>query len=199
MPVCFWNDEDGSKYRSAYFERFPGIWAHGDYALTHGARRHRDPGPLRRGAQSRRRAHRHRRDLPAGGKPRRGAGEHLPSARTGRTTCASCCSCACAPGCSWTRRCEKRIRARIRANTTPRHVPAKIVQVADIPRTISGKIVELAVRNVIHGRPVANTDALANPQALELYRDRPELADGAMPEPCVACTSGVASGAARPS
>ncbi|MGE8500053.1 MAG: AMP-binding enzyme, partial [Pseudomonas sp.] len=63
----------------------------------------------------------------------------------------------------------------IRANTTPRHVPARIVQVADIPRTISGKIVELAVRNVVHGKPVKNTDALANPQALELYRDLPEL------------------------
>lgn len=72
---------------------------------------------------------------------------------------------------------RERIRQTIRANTTPRHVPAKIVQVADIPRTLSGKIVELAVRNVVHGRPVKNTDALANPQALELYRDRAELRD----------------------
>ena len=70
-----------------------------------------------------------------------------------------------------------RIRQTIRANATPRHVPAKIIQVADIPRTLSGKIVELAVRNVIHGRPVKNTDALANPQALELYRDLAELRD----------------------
>jgi acetoacetyl-CoA synthetase len=68
-----------------------------------------------------------------------------------------------------------RIKKTIRDNTTPRHVPAKIVAVADIPRTISGKITELAVRNMIHGRPVKNTDALANPQALELYRDLPEL------------------------
>ena len=65
----------------------------------------------------------------------------------------------------------------IRANTTARHVPAKIIAVADIPRTISGKIVELAVRNVVHGKPVKNTDALANPQALELYRDLAELRD----------------------
>ncbi|GIX28351.1 MAG: hypothetical protein KatS3mg123_2232 [Burkholderiales bacterium] len=71
---------------------------------------------------------------------------------------------------------EKRIRDTIRANTTPRHVPAKIVQVTDIPRTKSGKIVELAVRNVVHGRPVKNVEALANPEALEQYRDRPELA-----------------------
>jgi acetoacetyl-CoA synthetase len=69
----------------------------------------------------------------------------------------------------------KKIRDTIRANTTPRHVPAKIVAVPEIPRTISGKIVELAVRNVIHGRPVKNSDALANPQALEHFRNLPEL------------------------
>jgi acetoacetyl-CoA synthetase len=69
----------------------------------------------------------------------------------------------------------ERIRRRIRENTTPRHVPAKIVQVPDIPRTRSGKIVELAVRDIVHGRPVTNVEALANPEALEHYRDRPEL------------------------
>ena len=68
-----------------------------------------------------------------------------------------------------------RIQKHIRANTTPRHVPAKVVQVADIPRTKSNKIVELAVRDVVHGRPVKNLEALANPEALEQYRDRPEL------------------------
>jgi len=68
-----------------------------------------------------------------------------------------------------------RIRKRIRENTTPRHVPAKIIQIADIPRTISGKITEIAVRDTINGLPVKNTDALANPQALELYRELPEL------------------------
>jgi acetoacetyl-CoA synthetase len=70
---------------------------------------------------------------------------------------------------------EKRIRDQIRRNTTPRHVPARIVQVDDVPRTLSGKVVELAVRNVVHGLPVKNTDALANPRALEQFRDRPEL------------------------
>ena len=69
-----------------------------------------------------------------------------------------------------------RIRTLVRHNTTPRHVPAKIIQVADIPRTISGKIVEVAVREVVHGRPVKNRDALANPEALELYRDLSQLA-----------------------
>jgi acetoacetyl-CoA synthetase len=69
----------------------------------------------------------------------------------------------------------ERIKSQVRANTTPRHVPAKIVQVTDIPRTKSGKIVELAVRNVVHGRPVRNLDALANPEALDQFRDRDEL------------------------
>src|SRR5207248_2000207 len=69
----------------------------------------------------------------------------------------------------------ERINEQIRRNTTPRHVPKKVIQVADIPRTISGKIVELAVRDVIHGRPVRNRDALANPEALELFRNNPEL------------------------
>jgi len=68
-----------------------------------------------------------------------------------------------------------RIKRQIRANTTPRHVPARILQVADIPRTKSGKITELAVRDMVHGRPIKNKEALANPEALELYRDRKEL------------------------
>jgi acetoacetyl-CoA synthetase len=72
---------------------------------------------------------------------------------------------------------KERIRARIRANASPHHVPKKIIQVADIPRTISGKITELAVRDVVHGRPVKNVDALANPQALELFRAIPELGE----------------------
>jgi acetoacetyl-CoA synthetase len=71
----------------------------------------------------------------------------------------------------------KRIKERVRANATPRHVPAKVVQVADIPRTKNGKIVELAVRSVVHGRPVKNREALANPEALDLYQSLPELQD----------------------
>ena len=69
-----------------------------------------------------------------------------------------------------------RIKARIRRNVSPRHAPAKVLQVPDVPRTISGKITELAVRETVHGRPVRNTDAMANPEALDHYRDRPELA-----------------------
>ena len=74
------------------------------------------------------------------------------------------------------RRCRDLIRQAVRENTTPRHVPAKIIQVADIPRTKNNKVVELAVKAVVHGWPVKNTDALANPEALDLYRDLPELA-----------------------
>jgi acetoacetyl-CoA synthetase len=78
-------------------------------------------------------------------------------------------------GVTLTEQLQTHIRQVIRANTTPRHVPSKIIAVAEIPRTISGKIVELAVRNVVHGKPVKNTDALANPQALELFRDLAQL------------------------
>ena len=85
--------------------------------------------------------------------------------------CGSSCSCGCARALHWTTALEDRIRRRIREHASPHHVPRKILQVADIPRTISGKITELAVREVIHGRPVANVDALANPGALDLYRD----------------------------
>ena len=84
------------------------------------------------------------------------------------------CLCACAKASCWTK-FWKRIKDQIRSNTTPRHVPAKIVQVADIPRTKSGKIVELAVRNVVHDNPVKNIEALANPEALEHFRDIAEL------------------------
>jgi len=80
------------------------------------------------------------------------------------------------PGFSLDEKLVEKIRGKIRENTTPRHVPAKVIQVQDIPRTKNGKVVELAVRSVVHGREVANTDALANPEALELYKGLPELA-----------------------
>ena len=104
MPIGFWNDPDGARYRAAYFERFPGVWHHGDFAeLTeHGGMRH--PRPLRRGAEPRRRADRHRGDLPPGRAARRGASSRSRSGRTGRATCAWCCSCGCATAsCSTTR------------------------------------------------------------------------------------------------
>ena len=175
MPVGFWNDPDGAKYRAAYFEQFPGVWCHGDYVeLTeHGgiiiygrSDAVLNPGGVRIGTAE---IYRQVEQLPEVMESDR------RSARTGRATCASCCSCGCAPALSLDEALEKKIRDQIRANTTPRHVPAKILQVADIPRTKSGKIVELAVRDVIHGRPVKNNEALANPEALAHFAAREEL------------------------
>jgi acetoacetyl-CoA synthetase len=174
MPVRFWADEDGSKYRAAYFETFPGIWAHGDFAYRteHG-------GFVIQGRSDA--------TLNPGG-VRIGTAEIYRQVESLDEVVESICVgqdwdgdvrivlfVRLREGLQLDEALQERIRKTIRQNTTPRHVPAKILQVADIPRTISGKIVELAVRNVIHGRPVANVDALANPEALELYRDRPEL------------------------
>ncbi len=174
MPVGFWNDPDGAKYRAAYFERFPGVWCHGDYALqtAHGgivilgrSDAVLNPGGVRIGTAE---IYRQVEKLD----------EILESLAVGQdwmNDVRVVLFVRLRPGVELDAALEKRIRDTIRASTTPRHVPAKIVAVADIPRTISGKIVELAVRNVIHGRPVRNTDALANPGALEHFRDRPEL------------------------
>jgi acetoacetyl-CoA synthetase len=174
MPVFFWGDEDGSKYRAAYFETFPGVWAHGDFAYRteHG-------GYVIQGRSDA--------TLNPGG-VRIGTAEIYRQVESLDEVVESICVgqdwegdvrivlfVRLREGLQLDEALQERIRKTIRQNTTPRHVPAKILQVADIPRTISGKIVELAVRNVIHGRRVANVDALANPEALELFRDRPEL------------------------
>jgi acetoacetyl-CoA synthetase len=176
MPVCFWGDEDGSKYHAAYFEKFPGIWAQGDFArkTEHGgyvifgrSDATLNPGGVRIGTAE---IYRQVENLD----------EVLESLCVGQDwegDVRVVLFVRLRPGLELDEALRNRIRNAIRDNTTPRHVPARIVQVADIPRTISGKIVELAVRNVIHGRPVKNVDALANPEALELYRDLPELRD----------------------
>ena len=139
------------KYHAAYFERFPGVWHHGDYVRAHRARRRHHLRPLGRRAQSRRRAHRHGGDLPPGRAARRGRREprHRPALGPRRAHRAVR---QAARRRRSTTQLEDRIRQQIRRNTTPRHVPARIVQVSDIPRTKSGKIVELAVRDVVHGR-----------------------------------------------
>ncbi len=174
MPVYFWGDEDGSKYRSAYFEVFPGKWAHGDFVqrTAHGgyvilgrSDATLNPGGVRIGTAE---IYRQVESLD----------EVLESICVGQDwegDTRVVLFVRLRDGLRLDEQLQERIRRSIRQNTTPRHVPARIVQVADIPRTISGKIVELAVRNVIHGRPVKNVDALANPAALELYRDLPEL------------------------
>jgi acetoacetyl-CoA synthetase len=175
MPVGFWNDPDGRKYRAAYFERFPNVWCHGDYAvhtehdgfvILGRSDAVLNPGGVRIGTAE---IYRQVEKL----------GEIMESLAVGQdwdNDVRVVLFVRLRPGIDLDATLEKRIRDTIRANTTPRHVPARIVAVPDIPRTISGKIVELAVRNVIHGRAVRNTDALANPEALEHFRDRPELA-----------------------
>jgi len=174
MPIYFWGDEDGSKYRAAYFDKFPGIWSHGDFAkktqhggyVIHGrSDATLNPGGVRIGTAE---IYRQVEKLD----------EVLESICVGQDwqdDVRVILFVKLREGICLDRELEDRIRKSIRQHTTPRHVPAKIIQVADIPRTISGKIVELAVRNIIHGRPAGNLDALANPQALELYKDLPEL------------------------
>ncbi len=175
MPVGFWNDPEGEKYRAAYFERFPGVWHHGDWArlTVHGglviygrSDAVLNPGGVRIGTAE---IYRQVEKLE----------EVIESLAIGQDWGGDqriVLFVRLRPGESLDDELQAKIRQVIRANTTPRHVPAKIIQVNDIPRTLSGKIVELAVRNVVHGRPVQNTDALANPEALEEFRDRPELA-----------------------
>jgi acetoacetyl-CoA synthetase len=175
MPVGFWNDPDARRYRAAYFERYPGAWCHGDFAVL---TEHDgivilgrsdavlNPGGVRIGtAEIYRQVERLDEIL-----------ESIAVGQSWQNDVRVVLFVRLRPGAVLDAALEKRIRDTIRAATTPRHVPARIVAVPDIPRTISGKIVELAVRDVIHGRPVRNTDALANPGALEHFRNRPELA-----------------------
>jgi len=176
MPVGFWNDPDGARYRAAYFEKFPGVWTHGDWTeitahdglIIYGrSDAVLNPGGVRIGTAE---IYRQVEQLD----------EILESIVIGQDwqdDVRVVLFVRLREGTTLDAALEKRIRDQIRRNTTPRHVPAKILQVADIPRTKSGKIVELAVRDVVHGRAIKNREALANPDALELYRDRAELRD----------------------
>jgi acetoacetyl-CoA synthetase len=180
MPVAFWNDPDGALYRAAYFEHFPGVWRHGDWAeltahdglIIHGrSDATLNPGGVRIGTAE---IYRQVEQLP----------EVIESLvvgqeieRDGERDVRIVLFVRLRDGLELDDALREHIRRRVRENASPHHVPKKIVQVADIPRTISGKITELAVRNVMHGRPVKNVDALANPLALELFRDHPELRD----------------------
>ena len=174
IPVGFWNDADGEKFRAAYFATFPGVWAHGDYAeetahgglVIHGrSDAVLNPGGVRIGTAE---IYRQVEKVPQ-------VLESIVIGQDWQGDVRVVLFVRLRDGVTLDDTLREEIRRVIRANTTPRHVPAKIIQVADIPRTLSGKIVELAVRNVVHGRPVKNTDALANPQALELYRSLAEL------------------------
>jgi len=178
MPVRFWNDPDGAKYRAAYFEQYPNVWRHGDWAaltprggmIIYGrSDATLNPGGVRIGTAE---IYRQVEQLPE-------VAESVVVAQTVQRDGAEderiVLFVRLARGATMSDELRERIRARIRAHASPHHVPKKIIQVSDIPRTISGKITELAVRDVIHGRPVKNADALANPEALELFRHLPEL------------------------
>jgi acetoacetyl-CoA synthetase len=178
MPIAFWNDQDGVKYRAAYFETYPNTWRHGDWSeiTEHGGMiiygrsdATLNPGGVRIGTAE---IYRQVEQLD----------EVVESIVVGQDVVTEFGSdmrivlfVRLREGVTLDDALRERIRKQIRQNTSPHHVPKKIIQVADIPRTISGKITELAVRDVIHGRSVKNVDALANPGALELFRDLGEL------------------------
>ncbi len=176
MPIGFWNDADGRRYRAAYFERFPNVWHHGDYAeltATDGLIIHGrsdavlNPGGVRIGTAEIYRIVEQFDEI----------AESIVVGQDWDNDTRVVLFVRLAPGRTLDAALVQRLREAIRRKASPRHVPAKILEVADIPRTMNGKIVELAVRDVIHGRPIANRDALANPQALDYFQNRPELAE----------------------
>jgi acetoacetyl-CoA synthetase len=175
MPVGFWNDPQGAKYRAAYFEKYPNVWRHGDWCeiTAHGgiviygrSDAVLNPGGVRIGTAE---IYRQVEQLEE-------VVESLVIGQDWEGDVRVVLFVKLKEGLALSEDLAAAIKRRIRENTTPRHVPAKILQVEDIPRTKSGKIVELAVRDVVHGRDVKNLEALANPGALEYFRNRPELA-----------------------
>ena len=176
MPVQFWNDPDGQKYHNAYFNQFHDIWAHGDYGeltasngiIIHGrADAVLNPAGVRIGtAEIYRQVEKIDSVL-----------ESIAVGQEWEGDIRIVLFVKLRSEATFNEQLVNEIKATIRKNTTPRHVPAKVLQVKDIPRTISGKIVELAVRDVIHGLPVHNTEALANPEALRYFEKRSELQD----------------------
>ncbi len=174
MPIEFWDDPEDSKYKAAYFEKFPGVWCHGDYisVTEHGgivvfgrSDAVLNPGGVRIGtAEIYRQAERIEQVL-----------ESLVIGQEWKGDVRVVLFVRLREGEELDDALRAKICSEIRQNTTPRHVPAKVIQVEDIPRTKSGKIVELAVRKIVHGEPVLNREALANPEALDLFANLPEL------------------------
>ena len=174
MPIYYWNDPDGEKYRKAYFETYPNTWRHGDYAeltehdglIIHGrSDTVLNPGGVRIGTAE---IYREVEKMPD-------IQESIAVGQEWDNDIRIILFVKLREGVTLEEEFIKRIKTSIRYNLTPRHVPAKVIQVTDIPRTINGKIVEMAVRNVIHNQPIKNLNALANPEALELYRNISEL------------------------
>ena len=174
MPLYFWEDPDNEKYLNAYFRVFPNIWTHGDFieitenggVIFYGrSDATLNPGGVRIGTA----------DIYRQVETLEEIADSIVVGQDWDNDVRIILFVKPAPGVEINEALVKKINKTIRENTSPRHVPAKIIPVADIPYTINMKKVELAVRNVIHGKPVTNQDALANPQALELYQDLPEL------------------------
>jgi acetoacetyl-CoA synthetase len=174
MPIAFWNDPDGKKYRAAYFERFPGIWQHGDFAertahggfIIHGrSDATLNPGGVRIGTA----------EIYAQVERIPEVIEALAIGQDFQNDVRIVLFVRLADHVALDQALQDKIRKVIRDGASPRHVPAKIIAIADIPRTKSGKITELAVREIIHGRVVKNREALANPEALELFYNLSEL------------------------
>ena len=174
MPLGFWNDPEGEAYRAAYFERFPGVWCQGDFAeinerggiILYGrSDAVLNPGGVRIGTAE---IYRQVEQLDE-------VLESLAIGQDWRGDVRVVLFVRLRDGIELDASLVDRIRTRIREQASPRHVPARVIQVSDIPRTRSGKIVELAVRDVVHGRAVANREALANPEALDLFAALPEL------------------------
>jgi len=173
-PIGFWDDPEGSKFHAAYFNKFPNIWAHGDYGeltkqggiIIHGrSDAILNPGGVRIGTAE---IYRQVEKVDA----------VLDSVVIGQNwgdDTRIVLFVVLRKGIVLTKTIEDQIRITIRRDTTPRHVPAKMVQVPDIPRTISGKIAELAVRNAVHGLEIPNKDALANPEVLDHFKNLKEL------------------------
>lgn len=174
MPVMFWNDPTGEKYHNAYFARFPSIWCHGDFAeitphggmIIHGrSDATLNPGGVRIGTA----------EIYAQVERIPDVIEAIAIGQDWDGDVRVVLFVRLKPGAPLDDALVARIRRQIREGASPRHVPAKVIAIADIPRTKSGKITELAVRDVVHGREVKNKEALANPEALDLYRDIAEL------------------------
>jgi acetoacetyl-CoA synthetase len=175
MPIYFWNDPDGEKYKSAYFVRYPGVWCHGDFIeirddtgglIIYGrSDATLNPGGVRIGTA----------DIYSVVETLDEVADSIVVGQDWQNDVRVILFLKLAKGVQLTEGLVKRIKTAIRENTTPRHVPAEILAVGDIPYTINMKKVELAVKNVIHGKPVLNRDALANPEALDFYKDIPEL------------------------
>jgi len=175
MPIYFWSDPDGEKYLNAYFRKYPGVWCHGDFIkitdeqgiIIYGrSDATLNPGGVRIGTA----------DIYSVVETLPEIADSLVVGQDWQNDVRIVLFVKLVEGQELTESLVSQIKRAIRDNTTPRHVPAKVLQIADIPYTLNMKKVELAVRNVIHDKPVTNKDALANPEALDLYKDLEELA-----------------------